>query len=107
VTGSADYQTPYSGCWRPAFWTLLGVLLLLPAVAMHFTEDVRWTGYDFAAAIAFLAAIGCSIDLIKSINSSALITGYLHCWRDRRRLGDLGKWRSRYLLTVQRRGRFC
>lgn len=46
-------------------WILLvavatGILLLVPWVAMHFTDQVVWTAFDFIAAGALLFGIGVS-----------------------------------------------
>ena len=40
--------------WRIAAWAAAALILLLPLVAMQFTEEVRWTASDFAAAAALL-----------------------------------------------------
>ena len=50
------------------FWTFLRIapwigsvgLLILPAVAMQFTDEVQWTAFDFAVAGAMLF-ICCSL----------------------------------------------
>ena len=33
--------------WRIAAWGLAGLILLLPLVAMQFTDEVEWTASDF------------------------------------------------------------
>lgn len=40
---------------RIAPWIGAGGLLLLPAVAMRFTDQVQWTAFDFVAAAVMLA----------------------------------------------------
>jgi hypothetical protein len=82
VTVSAHPRTAYLGRWRPALWTFLGVLLILPAIAMLFTNAVQWTGTDFIAAAAVFAFVGCAIELIvrfvdQSVIRMALICGVL------------------------------
>jgi hypothetical protein len=73
VTVPASFRAAYFGRWRPAFWAILGVLLLLPAVAMLFIDEVRWTGADFIAAAAIFALFGCAIELIvRFVNQSVL-----------------------------------
>lgn len=42
--------------WRPAIWGTAAGLLLLPLVAMRFTDEVNWTGSDFLVMGALLAA---------------------------------------------------
>lgn len=41
--------------WRALMWGGAAGLLLLPLVAMQFTDEVRWTGGDFVFAAAMLA----------------------------------------------------
>ena len=64
MTVSASSRVANFGRWRPALWALLGGLLPLPAIAMLFTDEVRWTGAYFIAAAAILAVVGCAIELI-------------------------------------------
>jgi hypothetical protein len=64
MTVSAKSQAANIERWRPALWALLGVLLLLPAIAMLFTDEVRWTSADFVAAAAIFTVVGCAIEMI-------------------------------------------
>lgn len=41
--------------WRMARWTVVALLLLLPLVAMQFTDEVNWSAFDFAFAAVLLA----------------------------------------------------
>jgi len=82
ATVSASSRAAKLKRWRPALWALLGVLLLLPAIAMFFTDEVRWAGADFIAAAAIFAGVGCAIDLIvrfvdQSILRMALVCGVI------------------------------
>ena len=82
MTVSASSRAANRGRWRPALGALLGVLLLLPAIAMLFTDEVRWTGTDFVAAAAIFAVVGCAIELIvrfvdKSVLRMALVCGVI------------------------------
>ena len=82
MTVSAKSRAANFGRWRPALWALLGVLLLLPAIAMLFADEVRWTGADFVAAAAILAVVGCAIELIvrfvdQSVLRTALVCGVI------------------------------
>lgn len=43
---------------RPRVWGAAVVLLVLPAIAMQFTDEVRWTPLDFAVFAAMLAIAG-------------------------------------------------
>lgn len=36
--------------WRLAPWAAIAIILMMPLVAMRFTDEVRWTGRDFLAA---------------------------------------------------------
>jgi hypothetical protein len=42
--------------WRMAIWGGAALLLLLPLVAMQLTQEVKWTGFDFAVVGALLLA---------------------------------------------------
>jgi hypothetical protein len=82
VTVSPSSRAAYLGRRRPALWALLGVLLLLPAIAMLFTDEVRWTGADFIAAAAIFAVVDCAIELIvrffdQSVLRIALVCGVI------------------------------
>ena len=82
VTVSASFRAANLGRWRPALWALLEALLLLPAIAMLFTDEMRWTGADFIAAAAIFAVVGCAIELIvrfvdQSVLRMALVCGVI------------------------------
>lgn len=49
--------------WRIAAWTGAGLVLLIPLIAMRFTAEVRWTGFDFAVAGLMLAALVGAFEL--------------------------------------------
>jgi cytochrome b subunit of formate dehydrogenase len=40
-----------------------GLILLVPLVAMQFTSEVIWTGFDFAVAAALLTGTGLLFEL--------------------------------------------
>lgn len=44
--------------WRIAGWSMLVALPAVPAVAMRFTAEVRWTASDFLAAGVLLGLLG-------------------------------------------------
>lgn len=54
---------PKSAPWRIGLWTVIAGLLLLPAVAMRFTEEVNWTGEDFVFAGVVLIGAGLAFEL--------------------------------------------
>lgn len=47
---------------RTAMWLAFAAMLVVPLVAMRFTEEVNWTAFDFAAATALLALLGLSVE---------------------------------------------
>jgi hypothetical protein len=49
--------------WRMAAWAGAALLLLLPLVAMHFTDEVNWGAADFAFAGALLIGSGITCEL--------------------------------------------
>ena len=49
--------------WRLALWSLAALMLLAPAVAMRFTDEVRWGPEDFLVFGALLAVAGGSVEL--------------------------------------------
>jgi hypothetical protein len=79
VTESAISPAANLGRWRLALWAFLGGLLLLPAIAMLFTDEVRWTGADFKAAAAIFAVVGCAIELIVRFVDQSVLRMALVC----------------------------
>ena len=49
---------------RLAGWGLIAALLLTPAVAMRFTDEVYWTAFDFIVAGALLIGAGLALELV-------------------------------------------
>ena len=56
--------------WRLAPWAAIAIILMMPLVAMRFTDEVRWTGHDFLVAGVLLV----SAVLIYQVGAR-LITG--------------------------------
>ncbi|MEA1072607.1 hypothetical protein [Sphingomonas sp. LY160] len=50
--------------WRMPGWTLALLLLLLPAVAMQFTDEVNWTASDFIFAAIVFGITGSLIEFM-------------------------------------------
>jgi len=42
--------------------TIVGIMLLIPLIAMQFTQEVNWKAYDFVAAGAILLFSGFLLD---------------------------------------------
>lgn len=55
--------------WRIAAWGTAALLLLLPLVAMQFTDEVNWTAFDFIFAGALIGGVGAVFEL--AVRSSA------------------------------------
>lgn len=75
--------------WRALLWGGAGTLLLLPWIAMQFTAEVNWTGFDFLVFGAMLATacIACEIavrvsrsNLYRLAAAIAVGTGFLLVW---------------------------
>ncbi len=48
----------------------VGLILLIPLVAMQFTNEVNWTFFDFVAAAVLLLGTGLTIELaIRTIKN--------------------------------------
>lgn len=45
----------------------IAIILLIPLVAMQFTDEVKWTPFDFAVAAALLLSTGLMCELILRI----------------------------------------
>ena len=56
--------------WRIAAWTGAGLILLLPLVAMQFTQEVQWTAFDFIVAGAMLAALVGAFELVVRLSGN-------------------------------------
>ena len=70
-------------------WSGAAMLLLLPAVAMRFTDEVDWTAFDFVFAAILLGGTGLLLELIvrRSPNlpyllaaAAAVANGFLLFW---------------------------
>jgi hypothetical protein len=56
--------------WRIAGWGTVGLLLLLPLVAMQFTDEVSWDAADFAVFGAMLVGAGGTFELAARMTRS-------------------------------------
>lgn len=59
---------------RPMLWMLAtGLLLLVPAIAMRFTDEVRWTASDFLVAAVLLGGLGGGVELALRLPNSVAV----------------------------------
>jgi hypothetical protein len=56
--------------WRVAIWGGAGLMLLLPLLAMQFSDEVRWDAADFLLLGAMLAAAGGAWELAARMTGS-------------------------------------
>jgi len=75
--------------WRIAGWSIPALLLLLPLVAMRFTDEVNWTASDFVFAAVLFGSVGLAFEFIVRTSSSlayrfgaalAVIATFLTIW---------------------------
>lgn len=78
MTSSADHQGRGGGGapWRALGWGALAALLLFPAVAMQFSDEVAWTASDFVFAGVVLIVPGLVVELtVRLIREPAYRAG--------------------------------
>ncbi len=77
------------GRWRLLGWGAAALLLLLPLVAMQFTNEVNWTGSDFLVFGLMLAVAGGCVELAVRMTPNrayragaalAVLAGFLMLW---------------------------
>ncbi|WP_342641983.1 hypothetical protein [Rhodoligotrophos ferricapiens] len=56
--------------WRTAGWALAALLLLTPWIAMQFSDEVNWSGADFAIAGALILATGVTFEVAARLTCS-------------------------------------
>jgi len=70
-------------------WSLAAALLALPAIAMQFTDEVKWTGSDFVFAAIMFGTVGGLLELAARASSNlayrvavaaAVVCGLLQIW---------------------------
>lgn len=75
--------------WRIIGWSIPALLLVVPVVAMRFTDEVDWTASDFLFAGVLFASVGLAFELIARRSGSlayrigaalALLAALLTVW---------------------------
>lgn len=75
--------------WRTIGWSGAAALIALPALAMQFSDEVRWTAGDFLTASLMLGSVGLAFELVVRASASrhyraaaavALLAGLLLVW---------------------------
>lgn len=75
--------------WRMFGWGFAALLLLLPLVAMQFTDEVDWTVGDFIFAALLIGSVGLAYELTVRVSRSwpfragiglALVASFLTVW---------------------------
>jgi uncharacterized membrane protein len=56
---------------RMAMWIFICAILVMPWIAMQFTNSVNWTTFDFAVAGALLVGGGAAFELAVRMTSHA------------------------------------
>lgn len=91
MAGTSNHPggAPLANRLRIAAWSAAGALLLLPLVAMRFTDEVVWTGFDFAVFGAMLLAAGAAFEFLartpggaayRAGASVAILTAFVLVW---------------------------
>lgn len=64
LAGNMDKGSHRPGSrWRVVAWGTAALLLLLPLIAMQFTDAVNWSPADFALAAVLLLGVGIPLEL--------------------------------------------
>lgn len=59
--------------WRLALWSVAALMLLLPAVAMRFTDEVRWDAMDFLVFGGMLLMAGGLVELVVRLSRRRIV----------------------------------
>ena len=73
ATASGEFAPGTIVRWRRALWTLAGLMLLAPALAMRFTAEVRWGVEDFLVFGAMLAIAGALVEIVVRLSRRRIV----------------------------------
>lgn len=89
MTGKAENVARRWSPWRIAGWSFAGGLLLLPLVAMQFTDEVKWDASDFVFMGVLIGSVGLGFELAarqshdwayRAGAGTALVAAFLLVW---------------------------
>lgn len=72
---TATQGKPSSNRWRIIGWSIPLMLLLLPLIAMQFTEEVNWTFGDFLFAAIMFGLVGLTLELVVRVSDNRYYRG--------------------------------
>ena len=75
MANSGEVMTKRANPWRIAGWSMVALLLLLPAVAMQFTSEVNWTASDFVFAAVLMCSVGAAFELAVRMSRDTAYRG--------------------------------
>src|SRR5687768_18453786 len=78
---------------RIGTWTIAALVLLLPLVAMQFTDEVKWDATDFAFAGALIVGTGVIFELAVRRTNNNAYRGAVGVRSEERRVGKEGRSR--------------
>ena len=91
MTGSGMAAKPALGKSLAVVALVTAAILMIPLVAMQFTTEVAWTGFDFLAAGTLLVLTGLvltfALRTVRSTRSRLVAAGliglgFLYCWAE-------------------------
>ncbi len=75
MANSGEIIAKRANPWRIAGWSLVGLLLLLPAAAMQLSSEVNWTASDFVFAAILMGSVGGAFELAVRMNRNRAYRG--------------------------------
>lgn len=61
---NSDVRMPTANVIRMSAWSIAGLTLCVPLIAMQFTSEVDWTGFDFVVAGIMLGTTGLMAEFL-------------------------------------------